>query len=38
MSTNYITRSLEEEESSPPHIEDIMMNSKEEIKNILPPF
>ncbi len=33
---NYITRSLKEEESSPPHIEYVVMDSEEETKNMLP--
>ncbi len=35
---NCITKSLEEEENSPPHIEDAMMDSEEETTNTLPPF
>ncbi len=35
---NYITKSPKEEESSPPHIEDVVMDSEEETKNTLPPF
>jgi len=31
-------RSPKEKESSPPHIEDVMTNSKEKIENTLPPF
>jgi hypothetical protein len=38
VSANCITRSPEEKESSPPHIEDVVMESKEETKNTLPPF
>jgi len=38
ISTSCITRSLEEEESSPPHIEDVVTNSKKEMENTLPPF
>ncbi len=36
--TSCITRSQEEEESSPPHIEDVVTNSKKEMENTLPPF
>ncbi len=38
VSANYITKSPKEEDSSPPHIEDVVMDSKEETKNTLPPF
>jgi hypothetical protein len=38
VSTSCITRSLEEEESSPPHIKDVVMDSKEEMENTLPQF
>ncbi len=38
ISTSCITRSLEEEESSPPHIKDVVTNSKKEMENTLPPF
>jgi hypothetical protein len=38
VSTNYITKSPKEEENSPPHIEDAMMDSKEETENTLSPF
>jgi len=34
----HITRSLEEEESSPPHTKDVVTYSKEEMENNLPPF
>ncbi len=38
MLASCITRSPKEEESSPPHTEDVLMDSKEEIENTLPPF
>jgi len=38
ISSNCITRSPEEEESLPPHIEDAMTNSKKEMENTLPPL
>lgn len=33
-----ITKSLKEEESSTPQIKDVVMDSKEETNNTLPPF
>jgi hypothetical protein len=38
VSTNFITRSLKEEDNSPPHIEDTVMDSAEETNNTFPPF
>jgi hypothetical protein len=38
ISTNYITRNPKEEERSPPNIEDVVTNSKEETDNTFPPF
>jgi hypothetical protein len=35
---SYITKSLEEEENSPPRIKDAVMDLVEETKNTLPPF
>jgi hypothetical protein len=37
-STSYIHKSLEEEKSSPPHIEDVMTDLEEETSNMLPTF
>jgi len=38
MLANCITRSPEEEESSPPHTKDVVRDSKKEMENTLPPF
>jgi hypothetical protein len=38
VSANYITKSPKEEEESPPHIKDAVMDLEEETKNTLPPF
>jgi hypothetical protein len=38
ISASYITKSPKKEENSPPHIKNAMTNSKEEMKNTLPPF
>jgi hypothetical protein len=38
VSASCITRSLEEEKSLPPHTKDVVMDSKKEMENTLPPF
>jgi hypothetical protein len=38
VSASYITRSPKEEESSPPHIKDVMTDLEEERNNTFPPF
>jgi hypothetical protein len=38
VSVSYIIKSPKEEGSFPPHIEDVMTHSKEEVENTLPPF